>query len=190
GALGARELAPALLDLRAAGELGHQAADVLADRLFLALCGAVGGWHQAASSWSQLRMIETASCGFFSASSPTFCTDWACTWPWTLATSIIAEVRFEMATDSSLPTIEILAPPVLVMLPPAPLVIVMPPGTLTVEPAGPAAATPMAPATPAVPAAPATTACPPSGVTMRRTSGRTTVNSTIRPSRIMTPISA
>ena len=76
-----------------------------------------------------LRMMETASCGFFSASSPTFCTDWACTWPCTLATSIMAEVRLEMATTSSPPTIEILAPPLVVMLPLPPPDMVMPPGT-------------------------------------------------------------
>ena len=31
-----------------------------------------------AASWSQERMMAIVSCGFFSASSPTFCTD--CAW--------------------------------------------------------------------------------------------------------------
>ncbi len=36
--------------------------------------------------------METVSRGFLSASSPTFCTDWAWTWPWIWAMSIIFDV--------------------------------------------------------------------------------------------------
>src|SRR6202007_3343350 len=65
----------------------------------------------AALSCSHWRMIETVSPGFLSASSPTFCTDWAWTWPWTWAMSIIAEVRLEMATASPEPALVALRPP-------------------------------------------------------------------------------
>src|SRR5262245_43861458 len=41
-------------------------------------------------------MMATASFGLRSAISPTFCTDWAWTWPCTWAMSIIAEARLGM----------------------------------------------------------------------------------------------
>jgi hypothetical protein len=58
GALRAGELAQGLVALRPAGELRHQVADVVADGVFV--LGLRFG-HQAASSCSQLRTIDTAS---------------------------------------------------------------------------------------------------------------------------------
>ena len=46
-------------------------------------------------------MIATVSCGLRSASSPTFCIDWACTWPCTCAMSIIVEVWVEIGRASA-----------------------------------------------------------------------------------------
>ena len=50
-----------------------------------------------ALSCSHWRMMETVSRGLRSAISPTFCTDWAWTWPCTWAMSIIFEVSLGSA---------------------------------------------------------------------------------------------
>ena len=62
-----------------------------------------------------------------------------------LAMSIIAEVRLEIATASSLPTIETLGPPAVVMLPAAAAADVTPPGRDRQAAAAAAATTAAAP---------------------------------------------
>src|SRR6185295_16006506 len=93
-ALRSGQLAGAAVLGLAGRERRHHAGEVLLRGralVFFAfgICGGHGFPAQAALSCIQLRRMETVSFGFLSASSPTFCTDWACTWPWTWAMSII-----------------------------------------------------------------------------------------------------
>jgi hypothetical protein len=94
-----------------------------------------------------------------------------------LAMSIMADVRLEIATASSPPTIDTFGPPVDVMLPPTPGMPMPPVVAASAEGETTAAAR-------------AWPGCMPSGVMIRRTSGRTTMNITTRPSTAMTPNSA